>query len=341
MSRPPTGGAALAAAGDDLVTGTRVLLPVLAALVVAAPADAGGLFGRKGISDARVRQLSETLRSDPDEKKRQAAAAELKEADPRTQPDVIAALVGTLRRDPSAGVRAAAAEAIGQFKMVFPLGGVALETAAESDPAPAVRDVAQQALWEYHLIGYRSTRGADGIAGQTPEPPLSRGPGRRVVAVTAAPPLPPSTIQPVGVGPPAAALTSSLPIVTTAPPVTAFKPEVEAAANGKPPAGPRMLFTTAPPLQLNVTAEPRRAAPLAVAPPPRRVSPGPVVAGVRLPAPELDVPPLAPHDTPVAAGRPRLPIFLFPLIGDPPADPPDVPSAPAFDLPVISTTPAK
>ncbi|MBX9623645.1 MAG: HEAT repeat domain-containing protein, partial [Gemmataceae bacterium] len=149
--------------------GTRWLWAVVVGLAVLGPAGAG-MFDRKPKSAAQVERLAKALRSDPDEKRRRAAIAELKEADPRAVPDVIPALVGALQRDPSAQVRADAAEAIGSFKTAFPAAGAALEAAAEGDPAAGVRDAAQQALWEYHLSGYRSTKGADGIAGQTAEP---------------------------------------------------------------------------------------------------------------------------------------------------------------------------
>ena len=279
------------------MTGTRFALPVLAALVAAAPADAGGFFTRKGKSDARVRQLADALRTDPDEKNRRAAVAELREADPRTQGDVIPALVGTLQRDPAEAVRADAAEALGSFKLVFPLAGVALEAAAESDPAPAVRDAAQQALWEYHLVGYRSTKGADGIAGQTPEPPLAKPGGvRRSVAVV---PPPPTPVQPAGSfsPPPVVSFPTTLPTVTTAPSPPAYRPAA-ATVGGVPPAGVRVIFTAAPPLQLNVTTEPPLAEPLAVAPPPRVRVPvvparGPTINGLSLPAPDLELPAVA------------------------------------------------
>ncbi|MBX9585383.1 MAG: HEAT repeat domain-containing protein, partial [Gemmataceae bacterium] len=184
------------------MTGTRWLLLTLAGLAVAGPAGAG-MFERKPKTAAQVKRLADGLRADGDEKRRRAAVAELREADPRVLPDVIPALVGVLQRDPSAAVRADAAEAIGSFKTAFPVAGAALEAAAEADPSAAVRDAAQQALWEYHLNGYRSLKGADGIAGQTAEPPLAKRPPKPT-APEAVTPAPGSAVVPLKPDPAAA-----------------------------------------------------------------------------------------------------------------------------------------
>jgi hypothetical protein len=298
LSEPPVVCASWVRAGRrngaSAVSGTRWLLAGLAAVVLTAPAEAG-LFPRKPKSDARVRQLIETLRGDPDEKKRRAAVAELREADPRTQPDVIAALVAVLQRDPSAPVRAEAAEALGQFKGVFPLAGVALETAAESDPARVVREAAQQSLWEYHINGYRSAKGADGIAGQTPEPPIARPapPRPTIVPVTAATPIiPPPPAPPVGP-----------PLPTVAPPPVAAIPSVLPV---EVKSGLRVVVTSAPPPSLNVTAEPPLAKPGAgpVSPMPTPApEPRPAGAAATIPPPSSVIPP--PGTPPIL--RPRLP----------------------------------
>ena len=253
----------------------RTLFVLLAVLATAVPSDAAGIFTRKGKSDFRVRQLVDTIRNDSDGPRRRSAIAELKEADPRTQLDVIPALVAVLQRDPVAEVRADAAEAIGQFKLVNPVAGLALETAAESDPSPVVRDAAQQALWEYHLGGYRSARWADGITGQTAEPPLARpairpaGAVEPVPAPSRSPDLAKLATPPRPVG---------LPTIELPPPptVTAFRP-APSFLFSDPSGGPRVLLTAAPPPQLNVTDEPPRAAPreFEAAPMPRLVEADP------------------------------------------------------------------
>lgn len=220
------------------MTATRATAFVLL-VTLASRADANPFWAKgKGKSDAQVRTLVTTLRTDPDEKRRRAAVAELRDADPRAQADVIPALIERLQRDPAAHVRADAADALGDFRTVFPLAGAALEAAAEGDPAPVVRDVAKQALWEYHLLGYRSARGADGFLGQTAEPPIAAKPQPRPV-------LP--VVVPVRV---------DLPPVPRPTPTTAYRPAPPPELPTPAATGPRIVFTSAPPTHLNLTAEP-------------------------------------------------------------------------------------
>jgi hypothetical protein len=226
------------------VTGTRVALFLLL-VSLTSRADANPFWARgKGKSDSQVRSLVTTLRTDPDEKRRRAAVAELKDADPRAQGDVIPALVATLQRDPAAPVRADAAEVLGGYRTVFPLAGSALEAAAETDPSPAVRDVAKQVLWEYHLLGYRSSRGADGFHGQTAEPPVAPRPVPRP-AVVLQPPTP--AVVPARV---------ELPPVPTSAAVSAYRPPAPPELPLPAATGPRVVFTTAPPVRLDLTEEP-------------------------------------------------------------------------------------
>ena len=154
----------------------RWLASISFLLALGLPAAAAGAldFFKRPKSEAQVKKLIETAKHDADEKKRRAAIAELRDADPRAHPDVISALIASLQKDSSAAVRQDAADAIGSYKLVYPLAGLALEAASELDSTKAVRDTALQALWEYHLAGYRSPRGANGIAGQTAEPPIAR-----------------------------------------------------------------------------------------------------------------------------------------------------------------------
>ena len=151
----------------------------------------GPLPGKQKADPARVRQLAEIVRGDPDEKRRKSAVAELGEADPRVYPEVLPAVILALRKDASATVRATAAEAIGRFGAVFSLAGLTLETSLELDPSPTVRAAAKQSLWEYHLNGYRSGKWSDGFAAQTAEPPLARPPVHALAIITGEPPIVP------------------------------------------------------------------------------------------------------------------------------------------------------
>jgi hypothetical protein len=232
----------------------RFILAILFATFATTSTEAGpgSLFNRKPKTDAgKIRLLVETLKSDPDEKKRAAAADELGGSDVRLNPEVVTALVHAIQKDSSALVRAEAAESIGQLNQVFPLAGLALESAAESDSSPAVRGAAKQALWEYHLIGYRSAKGADGIVGQTPEPPIASPPGARpAVALIPAPPVP--------VAPPAPQLPAPPPSQPVLPPIAPLPGPRLPLPNVLP--GPRMAVRTmlnpAPPPVLNLTTEP-------------------------------------------------------------------------------------
>lgn len=249
------------------MTGPRVTLALFAALLIAAPADAGGIFSRKPKLDAaRVKALSDTIRADADERKRRAAVAELRDADPRLHPEVIPALVAALQRDPAAAVRVDAADAIGQYKLVFPLAGLALEAAAEGDPSGPVRDAAHQALWEYHLGGYRSAKGADGIAGQTAEPPIAPPASRRPVAVVQAVPqakageptpavLPTTAHDPAPPAPPVVVA-----LKPTFPPSGVTAPGLPRFVEPTPVVAPRTVVSAVPPSILNQTEEPPLAA---------------------------------------------------------------------------------
>jgi hypothetical protein len=280
------------------MTGTRLALALAAASAVTAASRADGPPGRTQQPDpARVRVLANILRTDPDEKACRSAVGELAAADPRANPDVMPALLAALKRD-AAAVRAAAAEAIGRFRAVFPAAGQALEAAAESDPSPAVRTAARKSLWEYHLNGYRSPRGGDGFAASTAEPPLARPrppaaptPLPAVVSASAAVPLPPASL-PYG---PRLALLPGL-----HGPRTIFAPA---------PAGPQR--TAEPPVAPR-PAPAVRPAPASAEPPfaPREVWPVPTGA---VPPLALDLPPVVPHPGVIPGTKP------FP---DPTAEPP-------------------
>jgi HEAT repeats len=115
----------------------------------------------------------ETLKSDIEEKRRVAAAEFLRTTDPRLNADVIPTLTNSLQQDPSALVRASVAESLGRLKPTSQSAGAVLEQTVAADPSEAVRKAAQQALWQYHLNGYRSSS-ANAAIPQTAEPPLAK-----------------------------------------------------------------------------------------------------------------------------------------------------------------------
>lgn len=313
----------------------RFLLVLLAAAFAVAPLFAGpGLLKRK-VPPARVPALIETLKSDRDEKKRKAAADELGGADPRLNPEVATALAIVLRKDPSASVRVEAAESLGQLGYVFPLAGQALEAAAANDPSTMVRLAAKRSLWEYHLNGYRTSKGNDDTTVQTVEPPIALPPGPRqtVAIVPVNMPLPP--VKPL------------IPVLPPAQPTVSLKlPQVT------PPSGPRVarptflaelfpgtrfanrsLVDATPPAILNLTAEPpiakRPAITIPELPSPPSIVPPPTLTVIP-PAPPVSTPDYVPTLPPFT---PDLPSVVLPPEATPfppiPTQTPPIPRIPA------------
>jgi len=284
------------------VIGTlRITLIVTLAIGFIAPAIApaeGGFFHRKTRLDpARVRQLVDIIRADPDDKKRKTAIVDLADADPRIQLDVIPTIATALRKDPSEAVRRAAAEVIGRFNVVFPAAGLALEDAAIADRSAAVRDAARQALWEYHLLGYRSAKGGDVLTAQTAEPPIAKlAPPSE--ALTIEPPTAPFTTVASGIGTPTIA------------PLPPLGPPPGPRASTEPPKSAGVVTAVQP--HPNLTVEPplaRRSTtaitiPKATAEPPIRARfPEPVKYG---PTPRLaaDLPAIVPPPGPIPGVTP-------------------------------------
>ncbi|MGL6095279.1 MAG: HEAT repeat domain-containing protein, partial [Fimbriiglobus sp.] len=160
---------------------TALLLTAVVIATVPAPrASAGidlglGLFKKKPKADAtsKVKQIVATLQSDPDEKKRRTAAEDARDIDPRANPDLLPALAASLQNDPSPAVRSEAAESIGKLKPVDQPSGLALEAALGADPSDIVREAVKDALWQYHLNGYKSPAADKQFPAQTAEPPFA------------------------------------------------------------------------------------------------------------------------------------------------------------------------
>lgn len=314
-------------------------------LVALEGAWAGPGLLKKRPDATRIPALMETLQSDPDEKKRKAAAEELSRADSRLYPEVASALVVALQKDTAATVRAEAAAALGQLGHVFAIAGQALEEAADRDPSFAVRLAAKRTLWEYHLMGYRGAQPADTGLAQTEEPPLASPAGPRnvaaVVRVSAPvtrppePRIPPLPERPVA--------TPSVPVVT--PPVG---PRLIRSLWSELVSGVRSTARTpsatgvsvpGPPPVLNLTHEP----PLA----PRPIVLRPPVSEpvVFVPPPTIPVIPQLP-ELPRRDYIPQLPPFqweptdLPPVVPDPEATPQlkDQPPGPQPSPPAIPAT---
>lgn len=167
-----------------------LLIPVLWA-VVAGPAPAGLLFGKKAPKpnpSDQVNELIGTVKLDKDETKRAAAAEELRHFDPKAYPDIVSILIDVLLNDPKPSVRAEAAQSLGKLRPVTQEAGWALEQAVAKDASMRVRLQARTALLSYQWAGYQSPKTTEGpMLGQpssgpskpaprlpmTPEPPLA------------------------------------------------------------------------------------------------------------------------------------------------------------------------
>lgn len=152
------------------MTWTRKLLVPAVLIALAGPAEAG-IFSRKPKPNPaeHVPALIMQLKTDPDESKRAAAADELRQFDPKSFPEMMTVLVDAVLKDSATGVRAEAASTIGKLRPISQQAGYALEQAQSNDPAMRVRMAARQALWQYHIVGYRSGKPTDPPAGNTAE----------------------------------------------------------------------------------------------------------------------------------------------------------------------------
>jgi HEAT repeats len=157
---------------------SRVLLvPVVLASLVA-PAQAG-IFSRgkpKANPAERVPELLIQLKTDPDESKRAAAAEELRQYDPNAYPEIMTTLMDALAKDMGTSVRSEAATSLGKLRPISQQAGFALEQATANDGSMRVRMAARQALWQYHLVGYRSGKPVE-MPARPAEPAVSAPPG--------------------------------------------------------------------------------------------------------------------------------------------------------------------
>ncbi|MFL5327420.1 MAG: HEAT repeat domain-containing protein [Gemmataceae bacterium] len=143
------------------------------------PSAHAGIFSRKPKADPAetVPALIMQLKTDKDDGKRQTAAEELRNYDPKAFPEIMTVLIDALTKDTATGVRLEAASSIAKLSPINQQAGFALEQAASNDPSIRVRMSARQSLWQYHLKGYRS--------GKQPEqagPSLTPGKGGHTTA---------------------------------------------------------------------------------------------------------------------------------------------------------------
>ncbi len=173
----------------------RLLLLLVVPAWLVSPASAGWIFHRQAKPEPakRVPALIATLKTNPDERKRSAAAQELRTFDPAAFPDIIPVLIEAAQADPKAGVRMEAVNSLAKLRPVSQQVGQVLEQVVEKDSSMRVRLHARSLLVQYHLSGYRSPKNMEGPALGAPPSPA---PGVK----TEEPPL---ADPPVGVAVPA------------------------------------------------------------------------------------------------------------------------------------------
>jgi hypothetical protein len=237
----------------------RSLAILTTAAVLAAPAQAGLIFGKKKAAvdpNQRVPELLGIVRTSPDEHKRAQAAEELRRYDPQAYPDIVPTLIEVLANDAKPSVRAEAASTLAKLRPISQAAGQALEQALAKDGSMRVRLQVRSSLLQYHWGGYRTPK-KDAVPPQTKEPPLAPPlPGEPRTATSPATLAPPVTPPPPAAGPPAAAAPSqpAPPVVVTAPaapndpsvPVIKMTP-VPSGARPMPPGPARPAAPAAPP----------------------------------------------------------------------------------------------
>lgn len=180
----------------------RQFLMVLALTVALATQAQAGLFGKhpKPNPAERVPQLIITLKTEKDERKREAAAKELRDFDPTAHAAIVPALCDALRLDGKVSVRVEAAESLSKLRPVTAQAGQALEHAQAHDESLRVRVLARRLLWQYRLAGYRSGKADEPSlppVPTVPAPPVPE-PIQAPAKIAAAPepaPMPPLVVK--------------------------------------------------------------------------------------------------------------------------------------------------
>ncbi len=147
-------------------------------ILLVVPAE-GSIFGKRAATppEKRVPELIHTLKSDTDEGKRSAAAAEMRDYDAKKFPDMMRVLIDALQNDTKPSVRREAAISLGRLRPITAAAGQALQRAAAKDPSLRVRVQAWSSLKIYQLNGYNA-RMKDSPAPAAPAPATSKSPGK-------------------------------------------------------------------------------------------------------------------------------------------------------------------
>lgn len=188
-----------------------LILAVAVQLAATLPASAGIIFNRKAkpAPAQRVPELIGILKGDPNEGKREAAADELRQYDPKAYPEIVPVLMDAAQRDAKPEVRAEAVQSLGKLRPVSQEVGLMFEQVLANDSSNKVKWQARTALLQYQMSGYRKGK-QEGPAvvpqTTTQEPPLAEPvppqPPRIAPVPTPSQPVPVSPVsRPLPTGP--------------------------------------------------------------------------------------------------------------------------------------------
>jgi len=151
----------------------------------------GQFVGRKarGTPAQRVPELLVIVKTDQDERKRAAAAEELREFDGNTFPEIASMLADVAKTDARVSVRQEAIESLSRLRPASQLAAQTLQWAAHHDESWKVRLQARTALLRYSVPSAGKTSGGGSGAISTHEPPLLDPPRGAVVPNLPPPPV--------------------------------------------------------------------------------------------------------------------------------------------------------
>ena len=177
---------------ETLMKRWQVTLTLILLLAWAAPAPAQWIFGKKTKTNPtqRVPELILIVKTDPDERKRQHAAEELRDYDTAVFTEIVPILVDVLQHDKKMAVRFEALNSLTKIRPVTALAGHAIEKAAADDESWRVRLQAKTALPKYHLAGFVSKKSDPVPAATTSRRPQTQEPPLAVDTPPMIPPLP-------------------------------------------------------------------------------------------------------------------------------------------------------
>jgi hypothetical protein len=253
----------------------RVSLVLMALGLLAVPAPAGILFGKKKPNPAeRVPELIVIVKTDADESKRANAAKELRQYDPAVFKDIVPVLIDVLLNDAKPSVRTEAADSLGDIRPVSKEAGWALEEARQKDASMRVRLAARYSLMQYHWHGYEGQNKDEKVTSPIVKDPPPPGKG---VMMTPGDPKAPPVANPSSSWLPSW-LTPWNKATPTPPPAVQVVPGKPGVGQSEPPPLAEPTSKPTPPATSNVPRPLPPGPPKTESPPPPPLESGPTLS---------------------------------------------------------------